>query len=316
VTVVPERRVFAGSLLEVREDGDGRTVTGLAAPYHQPTPIGDRFIEMLVPGSFDLERSAVPLHGGHDSELPVSPPGRMWESREGLMGEWRVSDTTAGRDLLTLLRDNAVGALSVSFWPNPDADEWSQDRSVVTRYGAELRHVAVVTHPAYPAAKVLSLRSAQPQFRVCEACGGLDGNHVFPAFRGTDTVDVRQAAKRPYRDVKHADPGYQEDGKSRYPLDTGQHVRSAWAYIHKAHNAEMYTAQQLVKIKNRIRAAADHYGITLSEGGVEEAAERTHGRAARQLVECRARLYHAQDRQFPRDPVKTPWQAYLHLDRR
>jgi hypothetical protein len=58
--------------------------------------------------------------------------------------------------------------------------------------------------------------------------------------------------KKPYGDIKYADPGYQEDKVKRYPLDNEEHIRSAWNYIHQERNAEKYTKDQLEKIKARI----------------------------------------------------------------
>jgi hypothetical protein len=61
--------------------------------------------------------------------------------------------------------------------------------------------------------------------------------------------------KGDYGDVDYADPGFQEDGKPRYPIDTAEHIRAAWTYINKAKNAEKYTADQVAKIKAKIEAA-------------------------------------------------------------
>jgi phage head maturation protease len=58
-----------------------------------------------------------------------------------------------------------------------------------------------------------------------------------------------------YGDVAYADPGYQTDGKKRYPIDTGTHIRAAWNFINRPSNAQRYTAAQLDKIKARIIAA-------------------------------------------------------------
>src|ERR1700732_1210888 len=41
--------------------------------------------------------------------------------------------------------------------------------------------------------------------------------------------------------VEYADPGYQPDGRKRYPIDTDEHIRAAWAYIHQPGNARHYT---------------------------------------------------------------------------
>lgn len=59
----------------------------------------------------------------------------------------------------------------------------------------------------------------------------------------------------PYGDVDYADPGYQEDGKKRYPLDTEKHIRAAWSYIGKEGNAAKYDSGQVSKIKARIVGA-------------------------------------------------------------
>jgi len=66
-----------------------------------------------------------------------------------------------------------------------------------------------------------------------------------------------KAAKdnKPYGDVAYADPGYQEDGKARYPIDTEEHIRAAWNYINKPENQKPYSADQVAKIKARIIAA-------------------------------------------------------------
>ena len=59
------------------------------------------------------------------------------------------------------------------------------------------------------------------------------------------------ANKKPYGDVKYADPGYQKDGVKRYPLDTEKHIRAAWSYINVPSNAKKYTSSQVSSIKAR-----------------------------------------------------------------
>jgi HK97 family phage prohead protease len=56
-------------------------------------------------------------------------------------------------------------------------------------------------------------------------------------------------------DTQYADPGYQADGRKRYPLDGEAHIRAAWAFIHMAGNAARYSAGELNQIKSRIVAA-------------------------------------------------------------
>ncbi len=59
-----------------------------------------------------------------------------------------------------------------------------------------------------------------------------------------------------YGDVAFADPT-----NNKYPIDTEEHVRAAWSYIHKAANASDYSPKDLEEIKNRIRNAGKQYGI-------------------------------------------------------
>lgn len=84
----------------------------------------------------------------------------------------------------------------------------------------------------------------------------IDGADIM--YRGDDP-------KKPYGDVEYADPGYQKDKKKRYPLDTKEHVDAGWKYINVAKNAAKYTADQLSKVKAKIKAAAKKFGITISE---------------------------------------------------
>lgn len=65
----------------------------------------------------------------------------------------------------------------------------------------------------------------------------------------------------PYGRTSYADPGFQADGKPRYPIGTEEHVRAAWAYINQADNAGKYTPEQLKHVKATIRGAMRRHGI-------------------------------------------------------
>jgi len=82
------------------------------------------------------------------------------------------------------------------------------------------------------------------------------------AGRSAMTTVAQRADKKPYGDVAYADP---KNGK--YPIDTEEHARAAWAYINKAHNASMYPLNgvTLSEVKGRIRAACKKFGIDVSD---------------------------------------------------
>lgn len=79
-------------------------------------------------------------------------------------------------------------------------------------------------------------------------------------------ADAPGDGSKPYGDVKYADPGYQSDGKKRYPIDTEAHVRAAWSYINKPANSKKYSSDQLSGIKGRIKAAGKKFGIEFDDG--------------------------------------------------
>lgn len=92
------------------------------------------------------------------------------------------------------------------------------------------------------------------------------GETVYASTEGgDDTVETITAAdKTPYGDVPYADPGYQEDGVKRYPLDTEAHIRAAWSYINVGSNAEKYSDQELRRVKARIQRAMDRIGADVT----------------------------------------------------
>lgn len=82
-------------------------------------------------------------------------------------------------------------------------------------------------------------------------------------------------------EVEYADPGYQDDGKKRYPIDTEEHIRAAWSYIHQEKNAAKYTNEQVAAIKRRIVAA---WKREIGEAGPQEVSLVQHAGAAAALA--------------------------------
>lgn len=74
-----------------------------------------------------------------------------------------------------------------------------------------------------------------------------------------DDVNPEQGI-RDYGDVEFADPT-----NNKYPIDTAQHVRSAWSYINHKDNAAEYEKDEVETIKMRIRRAAKQHGVEISD---------------------------------------------------
>ena len=63
---------------------------------------------------------------------------------------------------------------------------------------------------------------------------------------------------------RYADPGYQQDGRKRYALDTPDEIRAALSYIGMARNRAKYKPADLKKVEAAINAAAAKAGIGAS----------------------------------------------------
>jgi len=73
--------------------------------------------------------------------------------------------------------------------------------------------------------------------------------------------DVKPAeGEHKYGEVEFADPV-----NNKYPVDTPEHVRAAWSYIHHKDNAGKYDAAEVRQIESRIKRAAKKHGVDIDE---------------------------------------------------
>ena len=142
--------------LEVRDDG--RTLVGIAVPYNVETRIG-RYVESFAPGAFDgTNPEDVPVLAAHNrTELPIGRALALTDTPTALAVELRISQTSYGDDVLTLVRDGAATGLSVGF--QPIDDQWNRDRTKVVRTRARLVEISVVGFPAYQDARIAAVRA-------------------------------------------------------------------------------------------------------------------------------------------------------------
>jgi HK97 family phage prohead protease len=152
--------------LALRDGGDGRTLVGALLPWGTEARVVDRgrlVVETFARGALAAtEPSRVPLTATHPRDagtLPIGATLSIEERADAAWGEWRVSDTLLGNEVLALTRDGVPLGLSIGFMEVPGGSRWSADRQRVTRTRAELDHVAVVRVPAYAGAGVVGVRS-------------------------------------------------------------------------------------------------------------------------------------------------------------
>lgn len=257
-----ERRTYTRDAAP-RADEDGRIV-GRAAPFNEWTMIGKApwgFREKIRPGAWKktLEEGDMVLLDNHN---PAHPIARMSagtltvEQREnGYHFDAEPVDTTYSQDAQKNIRAGNYGGCSFGF--EVVKEKWSKgEDGIDERELIELKvpEISVVTFPAYAQTEAQMRSAVETAYEVRSA---------FEERAG----DAPGNGSKPYGNVKYADPGYQKDGKKRYPIDTKDHVKAALSYIAKAKNAARYSADQLAKIKAKIKKAAAKFGIHVSDDG-------------------------------------------------
>ena len=150
--------------LQIREDGEGRTIYGIAVPYDKEQRVGSDMVEVFRKGAFaDIMKAAhrVKLLRNHDVNNPIGRATVLRETDEGLYAEFRVSKTREGDDALELVKDGALDQLSIGFQPIKNR---KRGDGVIERLKAHLAEVSLVTFGAYgDAAAVSGVRSAEEQ---------------------------------------------------------------------------------------------------------------------------------------------------------
>lgn len=177
-----------------------------------------------------------------------------------------LNNTAAARDTLAAAGDDARSLRNVSiygWWLGRPRTARQDGRAVETADDLEIDAVDFTAFPGVDSARIDSVTPAKAG-KAGESTAG--GRHIVTESVDAEVSFVDEAAKKkPYGDVKYADPGYQRDKQARYPIDTKAHAKAAWSYVNQKDNQEPYNATQLAAIKSRIKGALKKFGVTVSK---------------------------------------------------
>lgn len=137
---------------ELRAKIETGTVEGIAVPWDTPTNVGG-YVEAIARGS--VEPGEIKFFWQHREVI-----GRVVDTEdreEGLFIRAKISETTTGKDALTLLRDGVVDGLSIGFEP---VEFRTEPDGTITRTKIRIKEVSGVTFPAYQDASVSQVREA------------------------------------------------------------------------------------------------------------------------------------------------------------
>jgi HK97 family phage prohead protease len=152
-----EQKQFTFEIASV--DGEGRTLEGYAAAFGNVDAVGD----IIHPGAFAktiTERgSQVKLLWQHQQGEPLGRVMALREDPRGLFIKAVISDTARGRDALALLKDGAIGEMSIGY--DPVVFDYSQQdaKNIRNLREIKLHEISLVSFPANAQAQVTSLKA-------------------------------------------------------------------------------------------------------------------------------------------------------------
>jgi HK97 family phage prohead protease len=239
------------------ETDDVATFTGIAS-----TSDVDAHNDIVEAGAFDpIARKAsgepdVIMLRDHDRSSVIGGWKSFVQQGSQLIVEGELClAVEKARETYALLKKGFLSGLSVGFNVPQDGIKWDRSTGRRTIRKAILKECSIVALPANPGARIVSVKSEVADF-ISSLDLEPDDVEILMREGFKALIDARvKDAQKPYGDVRYADPGYQDDGKKRYPVDTEARIRAAWSYINMPRNQEPYTSDQVAKIKARIVAA-------------------------------------------------------------
>ncbi|MCW5568428.1 MAG: HK97 family phage prohead protease [Burkholderiales bacterium] len=190
-----EIRILSIAGLEVRSEGDSKSIRGYAAKFDVLSENLGGFREQIKPGAFaDVLDNDVRALVNHDPNLILgrnkSGTLDIGQDETGLWYEAKLPDTQAARDLAQSISRGDINQSSFAFSVASGGQDWSEDDDgriirTITKF-SRLYDVSAVTYPAYPDATV--------------GMRGLDGgNEAMAEYRKARDARAYEARKRQER---------------------------------------------------------------------------------------------------------------------
>ncbi|HVC54175.1 MAG TPA: DUF6582 domain-containing protein [Stellaceae bacterium] len=256
-----ERRMVWGYASTETEDDQGETVTrqALAAALDDYMRFAN-IREMHQPSAVGVAKEATIDDRGLYLGAKIVDAGAWHKVVEGVYRGFSIGGRVTARDpadrsVITGLTLTEISVVDRPANPETIFDCWKLSIGLAT--GGTMANTAAAPRPP---AQIWDCGIAGHRHLAkaeAMACAQRDGLVASKAAAGPSATAVGPGgpAGDPHDTLDYADPGFLTDGRRRYPIDTESHIRAAWAFIHQAHNARRYTADQLNRIRARIAAA-------------------------------------------------------------
>ncbi len=152
--MLDQRQGLAHPIREIKAADDGSwTVAGYVSTFGNRDAQGDIVIKGAFAQTLKSGNSIKFLYG-HDSRSVIGVPISLKEDEHGLFGRFRISKTSLGQDIYTLLKDGALDSFSIGYVPT----EVEHDGENRLLRDIELLEASVVAIPANERALVTAVK--------------------------------------------------------------------------------------------------------------------------------------------------------------
>lgn len=160
-----EAQVRAATVVDV--DTDRGTIEALMVTYEHRAQIDHDLFEVFTRGAFGSAIAAPHRvkvsNQGHDMKVTIGRAVELREESDALYGRLHIADTAAGRDVLTLMREEILDELSIEFVPQKrymKVEKLPEGGLLVRHDRAVLKGISPVAHGAYGrGSRVLAVRA-------------------------------------------------------------------------------------------------------------------------------------------------------------
>jgi HK97 family phage prohead protease len=143
----------------IAEEGESpRTISGVAVPWNTEATVSDGTRVMFERGSLATSGKNPKLLKYHDDTAPVGVVTGRVDSEKGMLFTARISATSEGNDMLELIKDGAVDAVSVGVNP---VDYSFNDQGVMVISRGDWVELSLVTAPAFRGATITEVAATE-----------------------------------------------------------------------------------------------------------------------------------------------------------
>ena len=143
----------------IAEEGESpRTISGVAVPWGVEATVSDGTRVKFERGSLPVNGRKPKLLKYHDDTQPVGIVTSRLDTEKGMMFTARISATSEGNDMLELIKDEAVDAVSVGV--NPVEFSYD-DQGVMVISRGDWVELSLVTAPAFKGATITEVAATE-----------------------------------------------------------------------------------------------------------------------------------------------------------